>query len=171
MPFISAFLWTLLTLSFGLIVILYIFMLPARSASQEMSFAYYVLAVPHTVKIISSIGLLALSVTIPLYFASRLNKPGQVIFDQDKITVRGNDIDLTMKSKLIGKIFINDLKNSKRELKHKLQIVLQPKYGKQVVFQLKDYGDSDQFIAAIGELKNVEFSFYDDNVSTFHHHE
>ena len=136
-----------------------------------MTFAYYILVVPQSIKIISAIGLVGLLISIPLYFASRSNKPGQLTFGQDKITISGKGIDMTMNSKLIDKIFINDLRNSKRELKHELQIVLQPKYGKQVVFQLKDYSDSDRFVATIGNFKKVEFSFYDDNVPTLHHDE
>jgi hypothetical protein len=114
------------------------------------------------------VGLL---ISIPLYFRARLNKQGQLTYNEDKITISGKGFDMTMNTKLIDKIFINDLRNSKRELKHKLQIVIQPKYGKQVVFQLEDYNDCDRFISNMGKLQNVEFSFYDDNIATLHHDE
>jgi len=171
MPFLSSFLWGLLLVSFSLLSILYIVMLPTKNAPEEMTFFYYILVVPQSIKITSAIGLVGLLILIPIYFRTRLNKPGQLTFGEDKIIITGNGIDITMNSKLMDKIFINDLKNSKRELKHKLQIALQPKYGKQVIFQLKDYSDSDPFIATLGNLKNVEFAFYDDNVPTLHHDE
>jgi hypothetical protein len=156
---------------FSLLAVLYIVLLPTRNSSEEMTFAYYILAVPQSITIISAISLMGLLISISLYFSCRLNKPAQLTFDHDKITITGNGIAMSINSKLIDKIFINDLRNSKKELKHKLQILVQPKYGKQVVFQLKDYKDSEPLTATLGNLKNVEFAFYDDNVPTLHHDE
>ncbi len=170
-PLLSSFLCGLLVISFGLAAILYIIMLPTKSSSEESTIAYYILVVPQSIKIISAIGVVGLLISIPLYFRARLNKQGQLTYNEDKITISGKGFDMTMNTKLIDKIFINDLRNSKRELKHKLQIVIQPKYGKQVVFQLEDYNDCDRFISNMGKLQNVEFSFYDDNIATLHHDE
>jgi len=116
------------------IFILAIVMSPSKYNSDEMQAAYYILVVPDWLKIISTIAAAGLLIIMPLYFSARLYKPALLTLNSDAIIIKGDNFNFNKPLNSIYKIYFNDLKNLLRKPKNKLQIVIEQKDKKTLVF-------------------------------------
>jgi hypothetical protein len=168
-PFISEFLYWVAFACMIVLFIFYLVMSPGKNASEEMTTAYYILVVPEWLKEISFYAFIVLIILTPIYFRARLYKNATLTFWLNEILIEGKVIYKSLPFDSIKQVWGNDLKNSLREPKNKLQIVLRQKSGKDTTFFLKNYDLSDDFMeTAMDILKEAKFSSYDSEAVAMH---
>lgn len=167
-PYLSAGLWSIMAVLILIILLFYVFMLPTKHASDEMKTAYYILVLPEWLKRLSALAFIGLLIFIPLYFSARLKRAALLRLTDDTILITGKQLDLTIPFKKIKRIYFNDLKNLFGQPKYKMQIVIQEKRNKSIVFFLANYEEAGPALDTLSKVNNAQFAFYDDNMETFH---
>ncbi len=171
LPYVSNGLMYIMLVLFLILFLFYAVMSPTKNSSDEMATVYYVLVVPEWLKNISAIALIGMIITIPLYNITRLRKPALLIIRHENIYIKGDQIDLTIKNKLISKIYVADLTDAFKQPKNQMQIVIRHIKKKLTVFYLKNYDDSEELIDALSKIENAEFMFFDKSIPTMHDEE
>ena len=156
---------------FLILLLFYIVMSPTKNSSDEMATVYYILVVPEWLKTISAFAFVGLIIITPLYNVTRLQKSALLTIEADNIFIKGEQIDITIKKRLVSKIYISDLTDWLRRPKNKMQITIRHKKKKLTVFQLKNYDDSDEMFDALSKVDNAEFMFFDKSIPTMHDEE
>ena len=157
-----------------LLIVLFLFaivMSPTRYNSDEMKVAYYILVVPDWLKVSSLIAGIGLIVTLKLYFSARFYKPALLTLNSESVIIKGKDIDFNITFGSIAKIYFNDLKDLLRRPKNKLEIAIEQKDKKMLVFLLKNYSDGEKAMDMLGKIDKAEFGFYDFDIATTHEEE
>jgi hypothetical protein len=162
-PFISNFLYVVTIFFLAFLFLLYLVMLPAvhSESSAEMQTAYYILAVPESLKVLSSYSFLGLVVFVPLYYPARLHRPAILRFDDNNLVITGKKVSVDIPKNRIRKVYCNDLKNIFGEPKDKLQVVVQQHAFRKTTFRLKNYEQGGEMIDAFGTLDNAILAGYD----------
>lgn len=163
-PFVTNLIYALLIFFFAILFILYLIMLPTRNASGEMATAYYIVAVPESLKALSAYSVIGLLVVVPLYYAARLHKPARLKIHENHLTIEGKKIDVYISFPRISKVYCNDLHNFQREPKGILQFVIQKTDQSTTTFRLKFYEQGEEVLQALSHLKSTKFAFYDDDM-------
>ncbi|MEO8710947.1 MAG: hypothetical protein ABI405_02430 [Parafilimonas sp.] len=170
-PYISTGLAWILGILLVVVFVFVIAMSPTQYNSDEMKVAYYILVVPDWLKIISIIAGAGLIIIMPLYFSARLYRPALLTINSEAIIIKGDNLNFCKPLSSIYKIYFNDLKNLLRHPKNKLQIVIEQKDQKTIVFLLKNYNDGEKAMNMLGEIDKAKFAFYDDDMLTTHEEE
>ena len=164
-PYVTTFLFTLMMIfAIALILLSFVFT-PTKYQSDEMKVAYFILVVPETIKyglIISSIGFL---ITLPLYVYLRLYKKATLTFLPETIFITGQKINIEIPIERIKKVFCMDSKTPLGESKQKLTLYFERKADRTVRVRLKNYLQADEFINQLLKYENLNFKFYDFDVS------
>ena len=165
-PFLTSGSWALIGGCFLILIIFWIFMLPANGSqsSAEMKTAYYILAVPEWVKYLSALATLGLLVLIPINLI-RLKRPSLLIIDDNHLSIKGKRFDITIQFVAIKKIYINDLTNYLGQTKFRLQVLINYDYDKNLAFLLIDYGDSNDLMESLSQINPDKFMFFDKEMS------
>ena len=170
-PYLSSGLMYIMMALFSILLLFYIVMSPTKNSSDEMATVYYILVVPEWLKTISAFAFVGLIIITPLYNVTRLQKSALLTIEADNIFIKGEQIDITIKKRLVSKIYISDLTDWLRRPKNKMQITIRHKKKKLTVFQLKNYDDSDEMFDALSKVDNAEFMFFDKSIPTMHDEE
>ena len=171
-PFLSSFLFGVLVVCLLILGLLYFIMLPTRNSSAEMASGYYILLVPDFLKTLSAYAGIGFIITAPLYFWARLNKPATLSLYDDRLSIAGKEINLSIPARKIDKVFCNDLHDRFRKPKGILQFVVRQKRRKKTTtFRLKHYEQGDEVLNEFNKLENIQFAFYEDNMLTDHFEE
>jgi hypothetical protein len=107
-PYLTSFLFHVLTGLGIILVVISFFFLPAEHASLEMKTAYYILVIPQTIKgtlYFSSIGFF---IVLPIYLLARLYKKALLTFQENKIIIRGKSINLDLLIDQIAKVYLRN---------------------------------------------------------------
>ena len=164
-PFVTSFLFHALIILGLILFLINIFFLPSTHSSDEMKVAYFILVIPDIIKkalIISGIGFL---IVLPLYLGLRLYKSASLIFNVDRITITGSRINLDMPVERIQRVYCMDSTNLQGESRNKLTIYFQQRRDKTIRVRLKHYEQLHVFMDRLTQYENIDFKFYDFNVS------
>jgi len=146
-------------------------MLPTSGSSEEIKTAYYILVIPEWFKSLSAYSIFGLIILGPLYYYARLHRSAKLKFYEDRISIKGERIDLTFFYRTINKIFCNDLHNLLRKPKGILQFVIRQHGGTETTFRIKHYEQGEEILSKLTALEDTRFAFYNDEMSGEHHDE
>jgi hypothetical protein len=157
-----------------LLIVVFLFaivMSPTRYNSNEMKVAYYIIVVPDWLKVSSFVAGIGIIITLKLYFSARLYKPALLTLNAESVVIKGKGIDFNITFGSVAKIYFNDLKDLLRRPKNKLEIAIEQKNKKMLVFLLKNYSDGEKAMDMLGKIDKAEFGFYDFDIATTHEEE
>ena len=164
-PYITSFLFYLLLIFALALLIIDLFFLPTRHASEEMKVAYFILVTPEFVKkamMISGIGFL---IVLPLYISMRLYKIAILTFLADNIIIKGNKVNIDLPIKTLSKVYCMDDRTRDGEPKEKLTIYFQQKSERVTRVRLVDYMKADELMERLMQYENINLKAYDFNIS------
>jgi hypothetical protein len=164
-PYLTDFVYNLLIICAFILVIQNVFLLPTEHQSGEMKVAYYILVVPEFVQkafIFSGIGFLTFLV---LHRFLRLHKTATLTFLPDQINIVGKRLVMTIPISRISRVFCMDAKNLAGESKEKMTFYFEQKSKKTIRIRLKYYLETDEFMENLIQYENINFKFFDFDVS------
>ena len=164
-PYLTSFLFYLLTFFTIVFLVLGIVFLPTEHQSDEMKVAYFILVVPNIIKValfISGSGFLVLLI---LYTIARRYNPAIITFQSETIKIIGQKINIEISINTISKVYCMDSKNLEGESRQKMTIYFELKSIKEIRVRLKDYSQVDQFMEGLMQYEDLNFKFYDFDVS------
>lgn len=169
-PIVSSFIYWFIILHIVLLFVHYVIMYPALNSksSSEMQTAFYILAVPNSLKVLSSYLSIGLLIVVPLYYRARLHKPAILLFEEKSLLITGKKISINIPKQHIRKVYCNDLKNAFGEPKEILQVVIWQNTHKITTFRLKHFEQGGELIDALSILDNVEFASYQNEMVNDH---
>jgi hypothetical protein len=170
-PYLSSGLMYIMIALFVVLFLFYIVMYPTKYSSEEMATVYFILVVPNWLKTISALAFIGLIITFPLYNVTRLQRSALLTISSDNILIKGDTVDITIKSRFITKIYISDLTDLLGRPKNKMQIVIRHRKKMITVLKLKNYNESEEVFDALSKIDNTEFIFFDKSISTMHNEE
>ena len=141
-------------------------MTPTKYASDEMSFTYYLLAMPDTIKSILEISIVGVLIFGLLYRFSKLTKRATLLITNKSLVIKDDKTNQVIKFGELRKIHFNDLTNIFGNSKQKTEIALYQKNKKYTVLRLTNYSDSDNLLQELSKISNVKLSFYDKSIIT-----
>jgi hypothetical protein len=146
-------------------------MLPTSYASDEMKTAYYITLVPEWFKTVSAYSWIGLIVILPVYYSARLHRPALLKLYPDHISITGTRVHINIPTATITKVFCNDLHNILGKPKGILQLVIQERRHKLTTFRMKNYEDGEKLLNHLIKHENIQFAFYEDNMTVNHEEE
>ena len=166
MPYITAGLTALLGGFCFMIIITYLFFLPARGASTEMQTAYTMLVVPKVIIRLGSIGICGVVITVFLRSLLIMHKKAQLFFMPDKIKISGQDLMIELPLVQIKRILVLDITNFENVPKRKFKLEFLDKEQKSIELRLVDYNQVDDVLNILAQYVDLTVQFFDRNVST-----
>jgi hypothetical protein len=104
-PYLTSFLFHVLSAFLIILFVLSFIFLPIEHASLEMKTAYYILVVPDIIKGALYFFGLGTLIIFPLYLVARLYKSATLTFIDDTIIIRGKNINLDISINEISKVY------------------------------------------------------------------
>lgn len=162
-PFLSTTIYYLLMTSLVILAILYVFMMPGDSQSDEMKAAYFYFVVPMTFQRIFIIALVSFIFLLPLNKLLRQYRPGKLTFFEDHILITGNNFSTQLLTKEIMTIYISEKSkiNRRKKSKRQLAIRIEDINLHMTNVLLTNYNEAENFVSWLSNYDKIKLEFKD----------
>jgi hypothetical protein len=160
-PYLTNFLFRLLTICFVVFFLAYIFQLPARFTSSEMKLTYFNLTMPSLLKFALLYSTIGFIIIAPIYTYVRIYRNAVLTFFQDKIVITRKSLNEEILIRKITEIFCMDPKGFNGEPKQRLTLYFEYRKRKQLWVRLKNYNDTEDLMSELSKYEGLNIRFYD----------
>ena len=159
----STTIYYLLLTSMVLLAILYVFMMPGNSQSDEMKAAYFYFFVPMTFQRIFIIAFISFIILLPLNKLIRIYRPAKLTFFEEHILIAGNNFSTQLLTKDIMTIYLSEIsKLSKRnKVKKQLSMRIEDIKLHTTKILLTNYNEAENFVSWLSKYDKIKVEFKD----------